>query len=86
MQKLLGTIAELVKEVRDLREDFNSFRQTCRCWQSTGAAAAMVVDMPEMPLQTMEDLERLEVSLQAAEKKKALVNITKKNIHTLIHR
>lgn len=72
MQKLLGTMAQLVQEVR---EDFNAFCQSVPYWSPPGSSVEPQ-DTPVFPLETMEDLERLEVLLQSGEKKKALVNIS----------
>ncbi|XP_048105778.1 uncharacterized protein LOC125298904 [Alosa alosa] len=72
LQKLLTTVTELTKEVRDLRQDFREFRQSCRCGQSAGVVG-LTEEPLQLPLHCMEELENAEVILQSQEARKAMV-------------
>ncbi|XP_076149389.1 uncharacterized protein LOC143133510 [Alosa pseudoharengus] len=72
LQKLLTTVTELTKEVKDLRQDFREFRQSCRCGQSAGVVG-LTEEPLQLPLHCMEELENAEVILQSQEARKAMV-------------
>nr|XP_040024112.1 uncharacterized protein LOC120812326 isoform X2 [Gasterosteus aculeatus aculeatus] len=56
MQKLLTAVTELSKEVKDLREEFRQFRQSCKCGQSESVGRPLAEPL-ELPLRTMEALD-----------------------------
>ncbi|CAM4579101.1 unnamed protein product [Leuciscus chuanchicus] len=62
MQKFLTAVTELSKEVKDLREEFRQFRQSCRCGQSESVGRPLAEPL-ELPLHTMEALDRAEETL-----------------------
>uniref|UniRef100_A0A9J7WX61 DUF4806 domain-containing protein n=1 Tax=Cyprinus carpio carpio TaxID=630221 RepID=A0A9J7WX61_CYPCA len=62
MQKLLTAVTELSKEVKDLREEFRQFRQSCRCGQSESVVQPLSEPL-ELPFHTMEALDHAEETL-----------------------
>ncbi|XP_051961324.1 uncharacterized protein LOC127628593 [Xyrauchen texanus] len=72
LQNLLTAVTELTKEVKDLRQDFREFRQSCRCGQSAGVVG-LTEEPLKLPLHSMEELENAEVILQSQETRKAMV-------------
>ncbi|KTG02817.1 hypothetical protein cypCar_00032492 [Cyprinus carpio] len=62
MQKLLTAVTELSKEVKDLREEFRQFRQSCRCGQSESVVQPLSEPL-ELPFHTMEALAHAEETL-----------------------
>lgn len=72
MQKLLTAVTELSKEVKDMREEFRQFRHSCRCGQSDSVGLASLEPL-ELPLHTMEALDRAEEMLQNAPKRQTMV-------------
>ncbi|CAL8395337.1 unnamed protein product [Boreogadus saida] len=63
MQKLLTAVTELSKEVKDLREEFRQYVHSCKCGQTDSVGLASLEPL-ELPLQTMEALDRAEETLQ----------------------
>ncbi|CAL8326130.1 unnamed protein product [Boreogadus saida] len=59
MQKLLSAVTELSKEVKDLREEFRQYVHSCKCGQTPPSLEPL-----ELPLHTMEALDRAEETLQ----------------------
>ena len=59
MQKLLTAVTELSKEVKDLREEFRQYVHSCKCGQTPPSLEPL-----ELPLHTMEALDRAEETLQ----------------------
>ncbi|XP_056120620.1 uncharacterized protein LOC130097704 [Rhinichthys klamathensis goyatoka] len=72
MQKLLTAVTELSKEVKDLREEFRQFRQSCRCGQSVSVGGPLAEPL-EVPLHTMEALDRAEETLLNSTNRQAMV-------------
>ncbi|CAM4571161.1 unnamed protein product [Leuciscus chuanchicus] len=72
MQKLLTAVTELSKEVKDLREEFRLFRQSCRCGQSDCVGLPLAEPL-EVPLHTMEALDRAEETLQNGTNRQTMV-------------
>ncbi|KAJ8004122.1 hypothetical protein DPEC_G00155500 [Dallia pectoralis] len=72
MQKLLTAVTELSKEVKDLREEFRQFRQSCRCGQSDSVGLQLAEPM-ELPFYTMEALGRAEETLQNPTNRQTMV-------------
>ncbi|CAL8264829.1 unnamed protein product [Gadus morhua 'NCC'] len=63
MQKLLTAVTELSKEVKDLREEFRQYVHSCKCGQTDSVGLASLEPL-ELPLHTMEALDRAEETLQ----------------------
>ena len=74
MQKLLTAVPELSKEVKDLWQEFRQFRHSSRCGQSDSVGLASSEPL-ELPLQTMEALDRAEETLQNGPKRQTMVVI-----------
>ncbi|XP_076733220.1 uncharacterized protein LOC101482609 isoform X2 [Maylandia zebra] len=67
-QKLLTMVTELTREVRDLREEFRAFRQSC----SNEPVDAGVLPL-DLPLHNMDELNNAEATLQLPEANKTMV-------------
>lgn len=72
MQKLLTAVTELSKEVKDLREEFRQFRQSCRCGQSESVVQPLSEPL-ELPFHTMEALDHAEETLLNGTNRQAMV-------------
>lgn len=72
MQKLLTAVTELSKEVKDLHEEFRQFHQSCRCGQSESVGWPLAEPL-ELPLHTMEALDRAEETLLNGTNDQAMV-------------
>lgn len=72
MQKLLTAVTELSKEVKDLREEFRQFRQSCRCGQSESVVQPLSEPL-ELPFHTMEALAHAEETLLNGTNRQAMV-------------
>ena len=68
-------VIELTREVRDLREEFKAFRHSSACCQPQNGRVLPEALPIDLPLRTMEDLDRAEVILQPQEAKKTMVII-----------
>lgn len=67
-QKLLTMVTELTREVRDLREEFRAFRQSC----SNEPVDAGILPL-DLPLHNMDELNNAEATLQLPEANKTMV-------------
>ncbi|XP_063318165.1 uncharacterized protein LOC134616962 isoform X7 [Pelmatolapia mariae] len=67
-QKLIAMVTELTREVRDLREEFRAFRQSC----SSEPVDAWVLPL-DLPLHNMDELNNAEATLQLPEANKTMV-------------
>ncbi|XP_031584839.1 uncharacterized protein LOC116311768 isoform X6 [Oreochromis aureus] len=67
-QKLITMVTELTREVRDLREEFRAFRQSC----SSEPVDAGILPL-DLPLHNMDELNNAEATLQLPEANKTMV-------------
>ena len=71
MQKLLTAVTELSKEVKDLREEFRQYVHSCKCGQTDSVGLGSL----ELPLHTMEALDRVEDTLQNVPNRQKMVDV-----------
>lgn len=67
-QKLITMVTELTREVRDLREEFRAFRQSC----SNEPVDSGILPL-DLPLHNMDELNNAEATLQLPEANKTMV-------------
>ncbi|XP_057702419.1 uncharacterized protein LOC130922003 isoform X2 [Corythoichthys intestinalis] len=71
LQKLLQTVTELVKEVKELKEDFHSFYLSSKCGQNSQEP---LPDPFNLPITSQEELDFAEAKLQSIDARKAMVS------------
>ncbi|XP_077380819.1 uncharacterized protein LOC144020836 isoform X2 [Festucalex cinctus] len=70
LQKLLTTVTELVREVRGLKEEFHSFRTSCKC----GLNKQPLPEPFKLPITSQEELNFAETTLRSVDARKAMVS------------
>ncbi|XP_051807668.1 uncharacterized protein LOC127535018 [Acanthochromis polyacanthus] len=78
MQRLLTAVSELTKEVRDLRQEFREFCQSCGCGQAVAPVGPQPGVSFDLPLCNLEALDQAEAALQTEDNQGAMTALLAK--------